>query len=535
MKRRLFQNASINQITVVVTLFSAGVIAVFAALIIFDRYQSFNAEMEQLRTDYIASQKEALITETNRAMRYIQHKYDNQYGQRETADLKSVIVDAIEYMRDERDGTGYIFIYTYEGVNIADPILRYDIRGQNMIDFTDPNGKRVIAELIEVAKEGGGFVEYVWNKPIVNTLSPKISYATGFEPFGWMVGTGAYLDDIEEEIVKREAAYREETVTFVLRVVSVGVVLFLLVVAFSRLMTRLISQETDQFLRFFHEGATTYRSIDKESLRFREFLTLVDDANAMIATIAEKTESLRELNATLEDRVRQKTAKVVAQKDHIEKLLEEQDRFVKNAIHEINTPLSVILVNIDLEVLQAGRNRHLTNIESGAKIIHNIYNDLSYLIQKDRIEYTPEPVDLALFVQLRVDFFQEVATGAGLTIKSHIEPGVSAFISTTELQRVVDNTLSNAIKYSTPGSTIEVGIQGGAEGALFWVENSGEPIRDRDRLYDRYYREDTVRGGFGLGLNIIKEICDKYRIAIELTCEAGRNRFSYHFTQRQKP
>jgi signal transduction histidine kinase len=535
MKKRLFQNASINQITLLATLFSAGVIAVFAALVIFDRYHKFDQEMEQLRTDYVAAQKEMLVRETNRAMRYIQHKYDNHYGRRDTQELKDTIVEAIEYFRDERDGTGYIFIYTYDGVNIADPILKADIRGENMIDFTDPNGKRVIAELIEVAREGGGFVEYVWNKPIVNTLSPKISYAAGFEPFEWMIGTGAYLDDIEEEIVKREALHREETAAFVFKVIGAGLTLFIVVVIFSQFINRLIRQETDQFLRFFHEGATTYRTIDRQNLRFQEFLTLVDDANAMIATIAEKTESLRELNATLEDRVRQKTARLQAKKEHIEQLLEEQDRFVKNAIHEINTPLSVILVNIDLAVMGSGRTRHLTNIESGAKIIHNIYNDLSYLIQKDRISHEPRWVDLSQTVRMRLDFFRDVAAGAGLRIEATIAPDVMVFINPVELQRVVDNTLSNAIKYSTPESTIAVGVAEEGEAALFFVENSGDEIKDRGRLYERYYREDTVRGGFGLGLSIIKEICDKNGIEIDLRCGAGRNRFSYHFMQRQEP
>lgn len=533
MKKRPFQNASINQITLIAMLFSAAVIVVFAALIIADQYRNFRNEMDLLRENYLKSQKELLVAETSRAMRYIRHKYAKHGTTRSEAELKEIIVDAIEHMRDERDGTGYVFIYTYEGVNIADPILKHNA-GQNLIDFTDPSGKRVIAELIDVARQGGGFVEYVWNKPIVNVLSPKLSYATGFEPFKWMVGTGVYMDTIEEEIDRREAQHRKDVVTFVFRVLFVGVALFVIVALFSRWISRLIKRETDEFLHFFHEGATTYRAIDKSRLRFREFLTLVDDANAMIGTIAEKTESLRELNATLEDRVRQKTAKLTAQKERIEKLLEEQDRFVKNAIHEINTPLSVILVNSDLEVMQKGRNRHLTNIESGAKIIHNIYNDLSYLIQKDRIEYPLERINLGDFVRLRADFFAEVAAGAGLKLEVEAESDLWAQISATELQRVVDNTLSNAVKYSYPDTAVRVGLESRAGRPVLWVENSGNAIADRARLFERYYREDTVRGGFGLGLSIIKEICDKYAIDVELTCENGRNRFAYTFAMEEE-
>lgn len=99
-------------------------------------------------------------------------------------------------MRDERDGTGYIFIYTFDGINIADPILKKNA-GKNLLDIEDPNGKKVIYELIEVSKaKEGGFVEYVWNKPVSNILAPKISYAASYEPWRWMVGAGVYLDDV---------------------------------------------------------------------------------------------------------------------------------------------------------------------------------------------------------------------------------------------------------------------------------------------------------------------------------------------------
>lgn len=528
MNNKLFYNASINQIALIATIFSGVLLAVFAALVMIDRYGSFQKEIDTIRKNYLISQKELLINETERAMRYINHKYQ-KYGEvKDSKEIKEIIVDAIENMRNERGGTGYIFIYTYDGINIADPILKQNA-GVNLIDFKDPNGKRVIYELIKVAKNGGGFVEYVWNKPVVNTLSPKLSYAVGFDPFEWMIGTGVYMDDIEDEITKREEINKKEVVEFLIKVTIVAILLFVIVTILSSYISRLIRDETDRFIDFFHKGATSYKQIDKSSLRFREFLTLVDDANLMIDTIRDRTEELKDLNQNLENKVIEKTKKIEEKKTKIEKLLEEQDKFVKNAIHEINTPISVILVNCDLEVMQNGKNRHLTNIESGAKIIHNIYNDLSYLIQKDRVEYTLESINLSEFLESRVDFFAEVANGAGVSIDSAIDQELSVNISSVELQRIIDNSLSNAIKYAFAKTTIDIELKLDNKEAVFGITNSAKTLSNIDKIFDRYYREDTVRGGFGLGLSIIKEICDKYHIKYSAISKDNEVRFEYRF------
>ena len=101
----------------------------------------------------------------------------------------------------------YIFAFDYSGVNQAyGPMPEKE--GTQMIAVVDPNGVRVIAELIELAKRGGGFLHYHWPRPGAAAPIAKISYATGFEPWQWMVGAGDYVDDINAvfwEIAERLA------------------------------------------------------------------------------------------------------------------------------------------------------------------------------------------------------------------------------------------------------------------------------------------------------------------------------------------
>ena len=95
--------------------------------------------------------------------------------------------------------SGYFFIYDTDGINIFHG-LKPDLEGTNQIGATDPNGKKLIVELIKQAKNGGGFYTYHFQKPNVSELIEKMSYATMVPNTNWMIGTGTYLDDVEKEL-----------------------------------------------------------------------------------------------------------------------------------------------------------------------------------------------------------------------------------------------------------------------------------------------------------------------------------------------
>ncbi|MGD1886498.1 MAG: methyl-accepting chemotaxis protein [Cohaesibacteraceae bacterium] len=94
-------------------------------------------------------------------------------------------------------GSEYFFIHDHEGVMIMHAV-RPDLNGQNLIDLQDPNGTYLFRELIAVgtSAEGAGFVDYYWPRAGSDVAIHKVSYAAGFEPWGWILGTGLYTDDI---------------------------------------------------------------------------------------------------------------------------------------------------------------------------------------------------------------------------------------------------------------------------------------------------------------------------------------------------
>ncbi|WP_440874814.1 cache domain-containing protein [Thalassotalea sp. PLHSN55] len=96
---------------------------------------------------------------------------------------------------------GYFFIYDQSGYGIVHPKEPFRI-GQNWWDLEDGNGDKIIQSLLKTAENGGGFHRYVWNKPSSNVKEEKLGYATIIDKWGWMLGTGVYLDDVYLQLNK---------------------------------------------------------------------------------------------------------------------------------------------------------------------------------------------------------------------------------------------------------------------------------------------------------------------------------------------
>jgi signal transduction histidine kinase len=498
-------------------LFSGFLLLIFILIIFYNSYLQYQYDIKQIETDYIISQKKFVEQETKRVLQYIKYRYEHN-NDLSKEDLQKEIVEVIEETRNVADGTGYVFIYTFDGINIADPILKKNA-GKNLINFTDKNGKRVIYELIQASKEkNGGFVKYVWNKPTTNTLSPKISYAISFEPWQWMIGSGVYLDNVELKLNQKKQEYFSRVGYYIIQIIVIITILYTLGILIYRYLMIIIQHDIQQ-IKNASENLTL---IDKNEVAFKEFKVVACHLNDM-------TTSLTDLNKNLEQKVKIRTKELQDAKEYAMNLVENQDRFIKDAIHEINTPLGIIIANVDLFIMKYGKNRYLSKIEAGSKIIHNIYNDLEYMIKKDRIEYKPKKINFSSFLMERCDFFDEIAQGNGLCFEISIEQNIMIYFNETHLQRLIDNSISNAIKYSLPDKKIKIVLHKRDNNVELIISNYSKTIKNPEKLFGRYYRENDVRGGFGIGLNIIKEICDKNDVDVEVKSKQQLTTFRYNF------
>ncbi len=146
----------------------------------------------QLRTAFISAKEGELRHYVALALSTISPLYN--LG-RDDQDIKQQVMDRLAKLDYGPDG--YFFLYNMEGVNLMHP-RQPELVGRNLVDVRDAGGEPTIRMLLERARSGGGFVVYHWRKPSSQLEAPKLGYVTVLERWGWMIGTGLYLDDIDE-------------------------------------------------------------------------------------------------------------------------------------------------------------------------------------------------------------------------------------------------------------------------------------------------------------------------------------------------
>ena len=218
------------------------------------------------------------------------------------------------------------------------------------------------------------------------------------------------------------------------------------------------------------------------------------------------------------------------EKDYSQRLLQFQKLFLRHAVHETNTPLAVIMANIELYKMEYGKNDTLSNIEAATKNIYGIYDDLSYLTEKDKITYQKQVISLVDFVKSRLEFFNIVAHQSELSFNLHDNYSLSSiYINESKLQRIVDNNITNAIKYTKELEQIHIIISHTENRVILEIASHSILIENTDDIFDAYYRENKNIEGLGLGLNLVKSICDNENIDIVLKSTEELTSFKYYF------
>ena len=196
------------------------------------------------------------------------------------------------------------------------------------------------------------------------------------------------------------------------------------------------------------------------------------------------------------------------------------DAFFNDAMHELKTPLGIIQLN--LEILKDKQDsKELNRSLNAVKNLNIIYEDIEYLIKYRKVNYTKESLNFSTFLRDRVDMLNDLAFSKEIKLKKYIKDNIIITINRVELQRIIDNTISNAIKYSNKNQPIEIFLDYENNYITFKVKDYGKGIKDTTKIFDRYYKENSIKGGFGIGLNIVKNICIKNSIKVE--CKSKLN------------
>ncbi len=198
------------------------------------------------------------------------------------------------------------------------------------------------------------------------------------------------------------------------------------------------------------------------------------------------------------------------------------DRFIKDTTHELNTPVSSILANIEMidrDKMVEKNLKKLKRMEVAAKTISTIYDDLTFVALGNKTKNRNENIDIKELLEERGEFFKTLAESKKIKINYDLKSSY-IYMDKSKITRVIDNLLSNSIKYNISRGYIMIN----SSQNYFSIEDSGIGIakEDLNRICQRYARFNDSEGGFGIGLSIVAAIIDEYSMNIEIKSELNK-------------
>lgn len=402
--------------------------------------------LRQSMTESAGAYEEAMLdgyrteikSQVQGALAVVQSYYDRSVsGELTEEQAKKMAADAVRAMRYRDDASGYLWIDGEDYVLVAHAILT-DQEGTNRYDLTDQNGVKVTQNIVSAAQAGGGYNEFYFTKSDGVTVAPKLAYSQMFEPWGWAVATGNYVDEMNEKIDSMKGNIHTEfshmlTVYIVLAVVILGLALAVASVGGMRITKGIKMVEADlqqaargdltfsvdpALLKRADEIGKMARSLDdvrssltgmlgnvkntgealnqsseKFSEKFESISGSIRDTNQAIEDLAQGATSQASETETVNEKIRELGDVIEVEKKDVSKLEETVSDMTKHTavasehIQELNRITGVTIEAIDMVSEQTNRNNDsAANINKAVEIIKGLAAQTNLLSLNASIE-----------------------------------------------------------------------------------------------------------------------------------------------------
>jgi PAS domain S-box-containing protein/putative nucleotidyltransferase with HDIG domain len=224
--------------------------------------------LPQLEQSFIQRKKETIkeLTETVWSLLESYHEREIS-GELTREDAQERAKSRIRKLRYGTEKKDYFWINDMHPRMIMHP-YRVDLEGEDISTFKDPNGVFLFNEFVKTVKNNrSGYVDYLWQwKDDPKRISPKSSYVRGFEPWGWIIGTGMYVDDVNAEIAKLRSK---------LTMICIGILLIVSLLNMYSLQQSILADKERQSI--FNEREKLLESLEQSNVRFRNLLETTSD------------------------------------------------------------------------------------------------------------------------------------------------------------------------------------------------------------------------------------------------------------------
>ena len=200
--------------------------------------------------------------------------------------------------------------------------------------------------------------------------------------------------------------------------------------------------------------------------------------------------------------------------DPLDKRSNELELLSRQTLHELNLPVATILANTQMLLKneeEVKNIKRLKRINQAAKTLQTMYTELDYTIKKQIHKVEKELCNLKELIEHKLESYEEVFPQINFQVALESS---SVKIDTIGFLKVLDNLIHNAVKYSKPESIIRINLHA----MQLDIEDEGIGMKEDFFLqaFEHYYQEDNENSGQGIGLGLVKEYCDRYKIHIYL-------------------
>jgi len=416
-----------------------------------------------------------------------------------TQEVQEKLITQLESIQLPEEG--YIFMSDYTGMSLTKPA-----RNKFMLNVQDSNGKYIVQDMIKIAKQGGGFYEYIM--PPFPGMKPekKLSYVTGINGWNWYIGTGIYLTDFENEYAKRMHLEKQDSIK------ELGVVLLLLsaVLVLAGLVTLVMSNRMEKLIDRHNQ----------EIKRKNEELRTLNIS--LESKVAEKTTELTALNASLEKRVKDELDKNREQ-EHImfqQGRLAAMGEMLSNIAHQWRQPLNNIGLYIqDIQDAQEAGELTTEYMNKSVATCLDIVQHMSVTIDNFRDFFKPDK-ERVLFcvedcIKQSLTLLRAGIENSRIEIRTELEKCGKTTGVPGEYAQVLVNIITNAkdalIENNVKNPCITIRCYSENRIATVTIEDNGPGIPENiaEKIFEPYFTTKEDGKGTGIGLYFSKIIIEK--------------------------
>ncbi|AOY88573.1 chemotaxis protein [Marinobacter salinus] len=261
---------------------------------------SFSSDMEE-------SKRQELKNYLELARTSIAHLY-SQPGSADNPDIREQAWEILRQLRfNDSDNAGYMFAYDTNGVNVMHGV-KPSLEGKNLWDFQDPNGTYLIRELVKAARSGGGYVSYGWQNSDTGKVAPKLGYAEMLPKWNVMIGTGFWVDGLENQVNAMDSKVGEALSDAVIGSVTTSLIALAIIVFLALIVVRSIIRPLKSAVTAMNDiasgdGDLTRRlemdGKDELSQLATAFNSFADQVHGLVERVLSSTRTLNEASEEL--------------------------------------------------------------------------------------------------------------------------------------------------------------------------------------------------------------------------------------------